>query len=60
MSCSGNSMVKNNQPAVNGSKMNGSMNIRVAQVKSANGEQNMPSMYMPIKALNTFSRDWKI
>ena len=53
-------MTKNNQTAVNGSKMNGSMNIRVAQVKSANGEQNMPSMYMPIKALNTFSRDWKI
>lgn len=26
----------------------------------ANGRQGLPSMYMPIKALNTFSRDWKI
>ena len=29
---------------------------------AANGaiHGGMPSMYMPIKALNTFSRDWKI
>ena len=53
-------MTKAHQSGVNGSKMNGSMNIRVAQMKVANGDNSMPSMYMPIKALNTFSRDWKI
>ncbi len=26
----------------------------------AQGPNGLPSMYMPIKALNTFSRDWKI
>lgn len=35
--------------------MNGTQNHAVA-----NGRQGISNMYMPIKALNTFSRDWKI
>ena len=43
-------------PEINSEIINGG---RIRAVV-ANGRQNMPSMYMPIKALNTFSRDWKI
>ena len=35
--------------------------MRGVAPSTSNGINNgMPSMYMPIKALNTFSRDWKI
>ena len=51
-------MPMNIQQIVSHSVSNGSMNGRMTQ--AANGQNNLPGMYMPIKALNTFSRDWKI
>ena len=41
--------------------LNGDLHGNVARMRSAtNGASQATSMYMPIKALNTFSRDWKI
>ena len=40
----------------NNGMVNGGSRIRTV----ANCQAGQPSMYMPIKALNTFSRDWKI
>lgn len=34
--------------------------MRAVAPVATNGINGMTSMYMPIKALNTFSRDWKI
>lgn len=43
-------------PEVHEGILNGGRGIRAV----VNGPPGVPSMYMPIKALNTFSRDWKI
>ena len=56
--CSGNAIPRKVQITVNHSVMNGSLNGRMSA--AANGQNNLPGMYMSIKALNTFSRDWKI
>jgi len=43
----------------NGLRMRGGA-ANLMAVPSNGNNNGMPSMYMPIKALNTFSRDWKI